>query len=91
MAVCLVINVPQATLEQYDEVRRGLGEPLGDGQISHVAGATPDGICVVDVWESRGDFDRFMQEKLGEQLARAGFAQPPQIAEFEVHASERRG
>jgi hypothetical protein len=89
MAVCLVINVPGATLEQYDQVRNGIGDPLGDGQISHTAGATADGICVVDVWESRADFDRFMQEKLGEQLARAGFEQP-QITEFEVHASEQR-
>ena len=90
MAVCLVINVPGATLEQYDQVRRGIGDPLGDGQISHVAGATADGICVVDVWQSRADFDRFMQERLGEQLGRAGIQQP-QIVEFEVHASEHRG
>ena len=90
MAVCLVINVPGATLEQYDQVRLALGEPLGDGQTSHVAGATADGICVVDVWQSRADFDRFMQEQLGEQLGRAGVPQP-QIVEFEVHASEHRG
>ena len=90
MAVCLVINVPRATLEQYDQIRRGVGEHLGDGQISHVAGATADGICVVDVWQSRADFDRFMQEQLGEQLGRAGVPQP-HIVEFEVHASEYRG
>jgi hypothetical protein len=90
MAVCLVVNVPGATLEQYDDVRRALGDPLGEGQISHVAGATSDGICVVDVWESRADFDRFMQQQLGEQLSRVGFAQP-EIAEFEVHASAQRG
>ena len=90
MAVCLVINIPGATLEQYDEVRRGLGDPLGDGQISHVAGATADGICVVDVWQSRADFDRFMEDRLGEQLRRTEFPQP-QIDEFEVHASEQRG
>lgn len=89
MAVCLVVNVPGGTIEQYDEVRRGVGEPLGDGQISHTAGATSDGLCVVDVWESRAHFDRFMQEHLGEQLARAGVSQP-QITEFEVYVSERR-
>jgi hypothetical protein len=55
-----------------------------------VAGATSDGICVVYVWQSRGDFDRFMQEQLGEQLGRAGVPQP-QIVEFAVHASEQRG
>jgi hypothetical protein len=90
MAVCLVINVPGGTLEQYNQVRGALSAPLGEGQISHVAGATADGICVVDVWESRAAFDRFMAEEIGEQLARAGVPQP-QISEFEVHASEYRG
>lgn len=89
MAVCLVIDVPGATLEQYDDVRRALGDPLGEGQTWHVAGATSDGICVVDVWNSRADFDRFLQDKLGEQLQRAGIP-APQITEFEVHATEHR-
>lgn len=90
MTVCLVINIPGATPEQYDSIRSGIAQPLGDGQISHLAGGTPDGICVVDVWESRAHFDRFMQEYLGEQLGRAGVSQPPQVVEFEIHASERQ-
>jgi hypothetical protein len=89
MAVCLVVNIPGGTLEQYDEIRNALAEPLGEGQLSHVAGATQDGFCVVDVWESREHFDRFMEQQLGEQLGRLGVPQP-QITEFEVHASERR-
>ena len=89
MAVCLVINIPGATLEQYDNVREALSDPLGEGQISHVAGATSDGICVVDEWESRADFDRFMAERLGEQLGRFDFPEP-QITEFEIRTSERR-
>ena len=89
MAVCLIVTVPGGTLDQYDAVRSALSGPLGEGQISHVAGATSDGLCVVDVWESRADFDRFLEAQLGEQLAREGVPQP-EIVEFEVHASERR-
>lgn len=90
MAVCLIVEVPGGTLEQYDAVKEGLGTPsMGDGQISHVAGATNGGFCVVDVWESRGHFDRFMQERLGEQLGRANVPEP-KITEFEVHNSEQR-
>jgi hypothetical protein len=89
MAVCLVINIRGGTLAQYDEVRQAIVDPLGDGQISHLAGATQDGFCVVDVWESRAHFDRFMEERLGQQLGRSGVPQP-EITEFEVHASERR-
>jgi hypothetical protein len=91
VAVCLIVNIPGATLEQYDQIREAIGDPLGEGQISHVAGATDAGMCVVDVWESRADFDRFMQERLGEQFARVGFSGQPQITEFEVHSSESRG
>lgn len=47
-------------------------------------------MCVVDVWESRADFDRFMHERLAEQFERVGFSGQPQITEFEVHASESR-
>ena len=90
MAVCLVINIPGGTLDQYDQVDAALGKPrLGDGQISHVAGATEDGLCVVDVWQSREDFDRFMQERLAGPLADAGVGQP-QITQFDVHNEEHR-
>jgi heme-degrading monooxygenase HmoA len=85
MSICLIINVPGATQEQYDAVVQGVGEPeLADGNTHHVAGPADGGWCVVDVWESRAHFDRFLQERLGEQLQRAGLAQP-EIREFPVH------
>jgi hypothetical protein len=85
MAVCLITEVPGATQEQYDAIVQAVGEPeLGDGQTHHIAGPVDGGWCVVDVWESRAHFDRFMQERLGEQLQRAGVAQP-EIREFPVH------
>jgi hypothetical protein len=91
MAVCLIVEIPGGTLDQYDAVKEGLGSPsLGEGQISHVAGATDDGFTVVDVWESRAHFDQFMSDRLGEQLGRAEVPQP-NITEFEVHNSEQRG
>jgi len=84
MAVCLVINVPGATWEQYQQVEDGLGEPrLGEGQSLHIAGPTDGGLCVIDVWESRAHFDRFMNERLGAQLQKVGFTQP-EITEFPV-------
>lgn len=90
MAVFLVIEVPGATREQYEAVVKGLGEPeLGEGQSYHVAGPSDGGWCVVDVWESREHFDRFVQERLGEQLQRAGLSQP-NITEVPVHRERRR-
>lgn len=90
MAVCLIVNIPGGTLDQYDQVDAAVGEPrLGEGQISHVAGATEDGFCVVDVWESREHFDRFMQDRLAGPLEEAGVPQP-QITQFDVHNAEHR-
>ena len=90
MAIGLMISIPGATREQYDQIMEGIGEPrLGEGQISHLAGPSADGWCVVDTYESRADFDRFMTERLGEHLQRVGVAQP-QITEFEVYREDRR-
>lgn len=88
MATCLIIEV-DASLDQYDQVRAGVGAPLGDGQISHVAGESGGKVRVVDVWESRDDFDRFLQGELGEQMQAAGLPEP-RITEFEVHSMETR-
>jgi hypothetical protein len=88
MATCLIIEI-DATLDQYDAVRAGVGTPLGEGQLSHVAGESGGKLHVVDVWESRDHFDRFMAGELGEQMQAAGLAQPS-ITEFEVHSMETR-
>ena len=89
MAVCLVITVPGGTREQYEQVMEGLGDPpLGDGQSYHVAGPTDGDWCVVDVWESREHFDRYLEERLGEHLQAAGLAQP-EVTEVAVHTEIR--
>jgi hypothetical protein len=92
MAVCLVIDVPGATAEHYDAVMEQLresGGELGEGQTFHTAGPTDGGWMVVDVWNSRDDFDRFMQGRLGEAIQAAGVPEP-QIREIPVH-NEVRG
>ena len=91
MAVVLVIDIPGATIEQYESVMEQLresGGPLGDGQTYHAAGPTDDGVVVVDVWNSREDFDSFIQGRLGEALQAADFPQP-QIREIQMHNEER--
>jgi hypothetical protein len=91
MAVCLVIDVPGGQLEQYDAVMKKLGESggvLGEGQTFHVGGPTDDGFTVIDVWNSREDFDRFIQGRLGEAIQEAGVPQP-QIREIPVHNEVR--
>jgi heme-degrading monooxygenase HmoA len=83
MAVCLVHDAPGVTRAQYEQV---FNEVTADGPPqgvrSHVAGATENGWCVVEVWESREALDRFFQERLQQALQRAGIGGQPRI--FEV-------
>jgi hypothetical protein len=90
MAIGLWIKFDDGTAEQYDAVEEELGveDNPPDGLIFHSAGPVPGGWNVVDVWESRGHFDRFQEERLGPALEAVGDAAlpgPPSINEFEVH------
>jgi hypothetical protein len=82
MPIAQIIEMPGAGVPEY-EAAFALIHPDGawpDGQISHIAGPTPDGFRVVDVWESREAFERFERDV----LAPLGFAGAP-VVEFPVH------
>jgi hypothetical protein len=77
MAIALLMEFPGATQERYDSVLDRLGmekgaEDLPQGLIFHVAGPTDKGFQVIDVWESRADFDRFVAQKLGPAIRATG-------------------
>ena len=68
MAICVLFECPGVTQAQYDEALKKLtggraGKALADwsapGLLSHVAGPTPNGWRVVDVWESEADLMKF--------------------------------
>ena len=92
MAIGVIFNFPGGTTEQYDEVCRGLnnGQPLrsladwpGGGCLSHVVGATPGGLCVLDVWESAEKFQAFGQ-KLMPVIQQVGL-KPDEPVVFPAH------
>jgi len=87
MAVALVIELPGVSREQYDRVMKDLNfEASGPakGMILHIAGPIATGWQVVDVWETRADFDRFLDRDLGRALKNAGIG-TPRMAEFSVY------
>ena len=102
MAIALVIEFPGVTQKQYDKVQDTLGlkgpETWPRGTILHMAGPTAKGWEVVDVWESREQFDRFVSERLTLALKEAGMPEP-RPTEFPVYnivqvrdvAAQRRG
>jgi hypothetical protein len=89
MAIAVQMDFDGATLDQYDEICKMMGlTPKGPGPtgaISHFA-TTPDaGLRVVDVWQTREQFDKFAQEQIGPLSAKAGVTSPPAIQFFDVH------
>lgn len=89
MAVAVQLDFEGGTLEQYDQVCKLMGlTPKGAGpagSISHFATLTDSGVRVVDVWESKEQFETFAQEQIGPLSQQTGLPGPPAIQFFEVH------
>lgn len=89
MPIAVQQDFPQGSLAQYDEVVTKMGfrpgGPGAPGGLFHWVTKTDDGIRVVDVWESREQFEKFAAEKIQPLAAQAGFTAPPKITFFEVH------
>jgi hypothetical protein len=92
MAVGVLFDFPGVTQEQYDEVLRRLTDggtlrslsdwPV-DGVLAHVAGPSPDGWRVVDVWESEAAFGSFAEHLVPHLQAVGMPAIEPQV--FPLH------
>ena len=87
--VAVEMNFAGATLAQYDQVIQKMGLTTGGatppGAISHWIAKTDDGLRVVDVWESREQFDRYAEEKIGPYTREVGFTEAPETRFYEVH------
>jgi hypothetical protein len=89
MPVAVEMNFKGATLDQYDQVIQLMGlTPRGSTPphaISHWVAETGDGLRVVDVWESKEDYERYAEEKIGPYTQQVGFTEPPEITYHDVH------
>jgi hypothetical protein len=89
MPVLMHVDLPGITPEQYDRVTEilNLEADPPKGGIVHIAAFDDSGLHVTDVWETREDFGRFAQERLGPaiQEAGAGDGGPPDPRFTEVH------
>jgi hypothetical protein len=95
MAVGLSIRLADGTAEQYDAIQAGAGVESDppEGLIFHAAGPIKDGWGILDFWESRAQFDSFMESRIGPAIAGLGDAappNPPEIKEFPVHNMMQR-
>jgi len=90
MAVGIVMDFNGATLEQYDQVIEkmhltpgGQGPP---GALFHWCTATDSGIRVVDVWQTREQYDAFARDQIGPITAEVGLPGPPDVSFHDVHS-----
>jgi hypothetical protein len=91
MAIGQILQFSGASIDKYDAVRAELGwdgeQGKPDGILAHAAGATDDGFCVVEWWESEAAWDTFFADRLRPAFEKVGDIPPPQFSRFEVHAS----
>jgi hypothetical protein len=89
MAVGVQLVFKGSTLDQYDEVIKRMGfTPQGKGApglLFHWITKTDSGMRVIDVWDSKGAFEQFAQEKIGPITQEVGVPGPPETTFFEVH------
>src|SRR3954447_1802925 len=88
MAILMRSEASGVTTDQYDQVNENMGvtgdDTAPDGLIQHICGRTPDGIVVIDVWESEEKLNAFFEQRVGPALAAAGVELPPPDV-FQVH------
>jgi hypothetical protein len=87
MAVAIEMVFKGATLAQYDQVMEAmaLGDSAPDGALFHWVAATGDGIKVVDVWESKEQFDAFATSQIMPNVQKAGISSAPEMTTHELH------
>jgi hypothetical protein len=89
MAIGIQMEFSGATVAQYDEVIKKMGfrpgGPGAPGGLFHWVTQTEGGIRVIDVWESREQFEKFSNEQIRPITAEVGITEPPKVTFFDVH------
>ena len=84
------LEMDGVTQEQYDAIHAQLA-PLGaeePGFVAHIAGPTQGGWYVTEVWNSKADWERFMQRVA--PLFPPDAPRPRIVQEFEVYSRQTK-
>lgn len=90
MAVMFSMEFTGVGIDKYDAVMKELGldkkaAKWPKGIISHAAGKSQDGMCVVDVWESEAAFGTFREKQLMPAFQKVGGMPEPRVTVSKVH------
>jgi len=85
MTAELILEFEGVTKKEYEAVNAELGIDMGGGQgawpeglLTHAAGLGDHGrFVVLEVWDTPEHQAKFMEERLGEALAKGGITEPP--------------
>ena len=88
MATVMSMHWPEVTKQQYEQVRADVKWETNHpaGAKFHVAWWASDGFHVLDLWDSREQFERFVQDRLTAGVQRAGITSQPNVEFSEAHA-----
>ena len=90
MAIGIIMQFDGLTQTKYEAVMKELNLKLHadanwpEGIVSHTAGKSPNGWCVVDVWESEAAFGKFRETRLQPAFGKVGNMPEPKVTKFEV-------
>jgi hypothetical protein len=89
MAVGLRIGFSELTLDDYDKVCEALNFPSDwpDGLRAHSSYEVDGNLVVADVWDSRQQFDSFVEQRLQAAMGQAlgDRAEEPEALERDLH------
>jgi heme-degrading monooxygenase HmoA len=87
MATIMQMHWPEATEEQYEQVRRTAdwegNRP--EGAKLHVVGFAGDGMRILDIWESADAFQVWFEQRIGPAVEAAGIDGRPDVLMFPLH------
>ena len=84
-------EVSGLTQDQYDAMHAQLAPLAGEakGFVAHIAGPTQGGWYVMEVWESKADWEQFIQDQVV-PLMPAGAPRPRVVEEFDVYSRQTK-
>jgi hypothetical protein len=81
MAIMALFRSSRVDRTLYDSIIQELDleRRPASGALAHACGFDDNGVCVVDVWESRQDFDAFLSDRLGPVFAKLNVEIDPPV------------
>jgi hypothetical protein len=82
------MHLPEVSMKQYEETRRQAmcESNVPKGAKFHTAWFAQDGLRVLDIWESRSDFEQFAAGQLMPAVRRLGIQGQPKVQFETAHA-----